>query len=242
MFFTRRTGVQPEPRSILEQISTRWSEVGDPIQFVYRYGPAVRAYLAALVADPHDAEDVTQDFLLRMLRQPTLTPERVRRGRFRDYLKAALRNVAADHFRRKCGHARAVAGVPELVPAATEPSADSAYDLEWQKVLLDRCWDALEAQERASADNLGYSVLKLTVDRPDADSAVLAAELSARVGRAITPETFRKQRSRARKAFAQFLVNEVRQTLAAPTSGAVVEELTELGLLEYVREYLPRGG
>lgn len=234
--------MQPEPRSILEQISTRWSEVGNPIQFVYRYGPAVRAYLAALVADPHDAEDVTQDFLLRMIRQPTLTPERVQRGRFRDYLKAALRNAATDHFRKKGGHARAASGVPELVPAAAEPSADSAYDLEWRKVLLDRCWDALEAQERASADNLGYSVLRLTVDRPDADSAALAAELSARVGRAVTPEAFRKQRSRARKAFAQLLVNEVRQTLEAPTADGVVGELTDLGLLEYVREYLPRSG
>lgn len=227
------------PPSILDQISTRWSEATDPIQFVYRYGAAIRAYVSALVRNPHDAEDVTQDFLLRMLRQATPIRERLNRGRFRDYLKAAVRHAATDHFRKASGKTRAKAVLGEFAAELAEPAAETAYDREWQNVLLERCWDALEAQERASPDNFGYTVLRWTVDRPDSDSVDLAAELSARVGRPISPEAFRKQRSRARKAFAQLLVIEVRQTLDSPTATAVLDELTDLGLLEYVRDYLP---
>src|SRR5262249_19798210 len=88
-----------EPRSLLEQISTRWSLITNPVQFVLRYSPAVRCYLGALICNPHDAEDVAQTFLLRMVGRP-FTPERVVKGRFRDYLKAVLRNAAIDFFRK----------------------------------------------------------------------------------------------------------------------------------------------
>src|SRR5690242_1576893 len=92
------------PRSLLEQISTRWPLITDPLQFVLRYAPAVRRYLAALVKDPHDAEDVAQTFLMHIVDRP-FTPERVPNGRFRDYLKAVLRNQAVTHFRRAARHA-----------------------------------------------------------------------------------------------------------------------------------------
>src|SRR5689334_2588024 len=84
------------PVSMLEQISTRWGSVTNPMQFVLRYGPAVRKYLAALIGDPHHAEDVGQDFFLRIVHTPVLMPERARKGRFRDYLKTVLRNAAID--------------------------------------------------------------------------------------------------------------------------------------------------
>src|ERR1700726_871483 len=91
----------PQPAeevSILEQISTRWPLITDPLQFVLRYAPAARRYLKALVKDSHDAEDVAQTFLLRMVDRP-FTPGQVPNGRFRDYLKAVLRNVAYTHYR-----------------------------------------------------------------------------------------------------------------------------------------------
>lgn len=51
---------------------------------------------------------------------------------------------------------------------------------------------------------------------------------------------FRKQLSRARVAFAQTLIEEVEQTIESPPPEAVMEELAEVGLLEYVRHYLFR--
>ena len=89
------------PLTLLEEISTRWSVIANPMTFVLRYGPAVRAYMAALLPDRHDAEDATQDFLLRTLRQPSFAPGNITRGRFRDYLKTTIRNAAIDHYRKR---------------------------------------------------------------------------------------------------------------------------------------------
>src|SRR4051794_28608820 len=84
--------------SLLEQISTHWPAISDPLQFALRYARAVHAYLRALIKNPHDAEDVAQAFLLHALHQP-FQPERIQSGRFRDYLKGALRLTAITHFR-----------------------------------------------------------------------------------------------------------------------------------------------
>src|SRR3954470_16394965 len=89
-----------EAPSLLEQISTHWPLISDPLQFVLRYAPAVRRYLAALIKNPHDAEDVTQNFLLRMVKQPFRRAQ-MHNGRFRDYLKAVLRNAAFTHLRQR---------------------------------------------------------------------------------------------------------------------------------------------
>jgi RNA polymerase sigma factor (sigma-70 family) len=227
-------------KSILEQISTRWSLITDPMQFVLRYGPAVRAYLTALIPNRHDAEDVTQEFLMRVLRQPVLVPERVRNGRFRDYLKAALRNAAIDHFRKRSGAINKTTGLPEhLIGPEREKPAEDDWNVEWRRVLLDRCWESLEAKERQTADNFGYTALKLTVDFPDLDSPALAAKLSAKAKKPFTAEAYRKQLSRARKQFAQTVIDEVKQTLESPTAENVVEELIELDLIGYVKDFLP---
>ncbi len=46
----------------LDEISTEWSIIKDPAQFVMRYGPAVQLYLVVLLKNRHDAEDVAQTF------------------------------------------------------------------------------------------------------------------------------------------------------------------------------------
>lgn len=227
------------PKTIIEQISTRWSLITDPMQFVLRYGPAVRAYLSALVPNRHDAEDVTQDFLMRVLRQPVLVPERVRNGRFRDYLKAALRNAAVDHFRKRGGPGgKTTSHVDHLIAPDLEKPADADWAVEWRKVLLDRCWEALEARERQAADNFGYTALRLTVDNPELDSPALADMLSDVAKKRFTAEAYRKQLSRARRHFAEAVVAEVKQTLEAPSSENVIQELIDLNLMEYVRDFL----
>src|SRR5581483_10426853 len=81
------------PRRYLNDISTRWSLVSDPVQFVMRYAPAIRNSLATMIGNPHDAEELAQEFLLRMLedRFAQVQPDR---GKFRFYLLQAVRNSA----------------------------------------------------------------------------------------------------------------------------------------------------
>ena len=73
---------------------------------------------------------------------------------------------------------------------------------------------------------------------PDADSATLAVRVGATPP--LSAMAFRKQLSRARAAFAQALLGEIERSLDQPTLEAVLEELADLRLLEYVRPYLAR--
>ena len=100
-------------------------------------------------------------------------------------------------------------------------------------------WEGLEQYERDAPDSLAYTALRLAADHPDEDSPALAARASALTRRPLRPDALRKQISRARRRFAQLLVNEIRQTLEHRGAAKVVEELNQLGLMEYVRDYLP---
>jgi DNA-directed RNA polymerase specialized sigma24 family protein len=227
-----------EAPSLLEQISTHWPLISDPLQFVLRYAPAVRRYLAALLKDPHDAEDVTQNFLLHILKQP-FSEGQVHSSRFRDYLKAALRNAAFTHLRRGQRLAASAAALDQVAAPQVESTADAAWVTEWRNCLLTRAWEALEQHERRAPDSQAYTVLRLAADHPDEDSAALAARATAKTGHPLRPDAFRKQLSRARRHFAQYLVDAIRQTLVDPGSQNVLEELADLGIMQFVRDSLP---
>jgi RNA polymerase sigma-70 factor (ECF subfamily) len=236
---TEPTPKAPGTPLCLEQISTRWSLITDPAKFVLRYAPAIRRYLGALLHNPDDVEEVAQDFLLRVC-EHQFTPEQVVRGRFRNYLKAAVRNSAVSFLRRRPRH-RHDERLLRHLPGDDDPQAEAtrAWIEEWRRCLLERVWEALEDYQRRSPGNLCHTVLRLAVEHADDDSQTLAARAAERTGRPLRGDAFRKQLSRARRLFAQFLVREVAQTLEQPTPEQVEEELIDLGVLHQVQRFLP---
>lgn len=223
----------------LAAIATRWSRIGDPAQFVIRYAPAVRTYLVALLGDPHDADDVCQEFLLRFS-QHGLSRVQPDRGRFRDYLIAAVRNAALTFIRRRRSEQARFRGMWQA--AETEDRAQAALgecNDQWRQCVLDRAWRELKAHQRKSPGNLCHDVLVITAEFPEEDAARQTARLAERAGVELRVDAFRKQRSRARRLFAETIAAEVAATLASPTVESVEAELIELGLWEAVREHLP---
>jgi RNA polymerase sigma-70 factor (ECF subfamily) len=223
----------------LDQISTRWTQVNNPVHFVIRYTPAIEAYLRALLRTSQDVEDALQDFLAKVLQNGfgRANPDR---GRFRDYLKVAVRNAALTHLGKRKGPVTVdVDMLQDILPDDSEIEIERRWQDDWRRCLLDKVWRALERHEHSAPGNLGFTVLRLRVDRPDDDSTKLAHVVSQRIGRPLTPEAFRKQLSRARRLFAELLIQEVGSTLSEPTREAVADELAALGLMEYVREFLP---
>lgn len=223
----------------LDQISTRWSLITDPLRFVLRYAPAIHAYLGALIKNPQDAEEVAQEFLLRGIQQGFVRTEPLR-GRFRDYLKTAVRNAALSHLRRRRPTCHGGAALSQLPADPTQALAEQEWLAEWQRCVLDRALQALDSHQRRSPGNLFYTVVRLSLDHPRDDSTALAARASALLGRPFRADAFRKQLSRARRFFAELLVQEVVQTLEEPTPEDVEEELVAVGLMPYVRAFLPR--
>lgn len=219
---------------VIDEISTRWSQIQDPLRFVMRYSEAIRAYLVALLRDNEAAEEACQEFLARFLERglKSATPDR---GRFRDYLKVSVRNTAISLLRRK-QPAQVEQGMLETLAST---SADDAWLREWQRVVLEKAWRELESHEHASPGCLYFTALRLSVDHPDETSERLAARATALAGRPVSAAAFRQQLSRGRRRFAESILHEVAQTLTSPSPKELAEELAELGLWPYVKGYLP---
>ncbi len=224
------------PKSIIEQISTYWPLINNPLQFVMRYAPAIRKYVAAIIKQKADADDVTQEFLVRVF-EKGFCPTNITRGRFRDYLKAAVRYVSLSVLRQRRLVELDDAALESLVARADE-QADSQWDAQWRECLLDRVWQLLEQHEHETDGNLFYTALRLTVDFPNDDSEALAARVSDKLGKPYRADAFRQQLRRARKQFAKLIVEEIRRTLHAPSADEVENELLSLGLMPYVRDFL----
>lgn len=227
------------PKSRLDRITTQWPLLHDNARFVLRYGLAIRRYLDALLRDDHDAEEVAQEFMLRVVKEGFVraSPDQ---GRFRHYLKAAVRNAAVSHLRRRRKLPHALADLSQV--AAAEPentAADEAWRGEWRRCVMERAWSALDDFEQETPGNLAYTVLRASVDHPDDTSESLAALIAGRLSRPLTAENFRKHLSRARRLFAEHLVGEVAETLDDAAPQRIEEELIDLGLMPYVREFLP---
>ncbi len=222
----------------LSAISTMWtvlraahggtSSAADAARelLLHRYGGAVRRYLLGLLRDPHAADDLTQEFGVRLL-QGGFHAADPHRGRFRSYVKTSLFHMVHAHARRERR------GPAELVidPAAAMPDDDEAFLESWRAELLGRVWAALEQVNPSLC-----GVLKCRAENPECPSDELAVTLSARLGRPHTAAGVRQSLKRARALFAELLRAEVAHSLETPTDLAVEEELADLRLLRYVRE------
>ncbi|HMF28143.1 MAG TPA: sigma-70 family RNA polymerase sigma factor [Candidatus Cybelea sp.] len=232
------TGPAPDARANLDTIATHWFTLGDANQFLVRYEQAVRSYLAVLLGNADEADDVAHDFFIRVVERGFEHAD-PKRGRFRDYLKVAVRNAALSHLRRKQREPHLTHVAHGRVPVPQE-AADNEWLREWQSCVLQRAWRALKRHEDATPDNYFHTVLCLHVDRPDDNSRALAERVAAAIGRPFSADAYRKQLSRARRKFAQLIVHEVAQTLERPSRERILEELADIGLRDFVIPFLAK--
>ena len=96
----------------------------EALRYLYvRYAGNVYGYVASIVRDEHDAEDVTQQVFTKLM---VILPHYEQRDvPFIAWILTVARNVALDHMRRQ----RAVpcADVRELEPAGSEPDPLHAF-------------------------------------------------------------------------------------------------------------------
>jgi RNA polymerase sigma-70 factor (ECF subfamily) len=237
----------PQPAR-LEDIKTRWSlmrlahqsavsQAGPAREtLVLAYARAIRSYVGAILQDSSDADELAQDVLLRILRGDFSGAD-PKRGRFRDLLKVAVRNQARTFLSKK--QRRAGVDMDVNLAASRDEEADAAWDETWRVTALENTWAALQNYERTHRGSVAHTVLKLRVDHPDDDSPQQAERLSKAIGKTVNAAAARQQLHRARLRFAQLLLEEIARSLDQPTPDRVQEELVTLGLMEYVREFLP---
>lgn len=199
-------------------------------QLMHRYCGAVYRYLLGAVRNEDVAMDLCQDFALRFVRGDfrRATGDR---GRFRDFVKTALRHLVTDYHRQRLASPQQLSSDPARPP---EPE-DDAFLASWRTEVLSKAWEAL-----ASSHPQLFEVLKNHTDRPDASAAELAASLSAGSDRAVSAGNVRVMLHRARGRFAELLVAEVENSLVTPTEKELQEELSTLGFLKLCAAALDR--
>ncbi len=241
--------VEKEPR--LSELSTQWTmlfqahhgtpeQVDDALRLMMlRYSGAVHRYLLKTVGDPEEVKELDQEFALRFLKGNFLkyNPDF---GRFRDYVKGAVRNLMIDYHRRK-GKVRRLDTDMEVAIVGAKGLEDLDQEIidAWRDDLLDRAWDALGDFERRTGQPY-HTVLRYRVSHPKDTSAQMAEKLSPRLGRTISAGAFRQLLQRAREKWAGSLIDEVKVSLKQPTRENVEEELADLRLLHLCKPVLNR--
>ncbi len=242
----------------LEEINTNWSLLRHAHQgpltatgparnaLALRYNRPIVRYLRSLLGNEDDAGEVAQEILLRML-QGDFAGVTAEKGRFRDYLKKAVRNTALNFLERKhrtSNRVKTLATLPEneaaLLPRFPSlEEQDRQWLAQWRGTLLTDTFRRLGEHQERHAPNLYCTVMCLRRDHENETMQQLASRLAAVTGQPMTEGAFRVQLKRARHKFAELLLEEVACTLAEPSPEHVEEELINLGLLEYVHDFLP---
>jgi RNA polymerase sigma factor (sigma-70 family) len=226
----------------LNQIETRWPLVrrahlerdaseSARRQLLDRYSGPARRYLQALIRDDTLAEDLFQEFALRLIRGD-FHRAAPRKGRFRDYLKGVLVNLAKDEYRRrKQQPAPLPEQIPDRAPALPNDSPQDSALERCREDLLHRTWQTLQESHAVF-----FAVLQVQAAQPETPAGEKAAQLSRLLNEPVTAGRFRVLLHRARRKFAALLECHAAASLSDPSEIALQSELRRLRLLRYCRE------
>jgi RNA polymerase sigma-70 factor (ECF subfamily) len=237
----------------LSQISTAWTLIlhaqGGPADadtaalaaLVERYQAAVYRYLLGALRDPDAAEELFQEFALRLVRGDFRRAD-ASRGRFRDFVKTALINLVIDYQKKQARRRPLGPAAPEPATGPQEPfNSDEEFLADWRKALLDRAWESLAARQKSNGPPF-YAVLRYRTEHPELSGVQFAEQLTALL-KPVTPFTdagLRKILQRARDQLTDLLVEEVALSLEAPSQEELEQELIDLGSHAYCRRALER--
>jgi RNA polymerase sigma-70 factor (ECF subfamily) len=181
----------------------------------------------------HEAQDLTQDFFVRLLDRNYLQVVDRTRGRFRSFLLAALQHFVSEKRRRarsqKRGGRHAVLSLDfataerrYLDEPANEVTPERLYDRHWALTLLDRVMGRLAGEfEQAGKSRLFAELKDCLIDASTANSH---REIGSAVG--MSEGAVKVAAHRMRRRFRELLNDEISQTVATPTD--VETELRDL--------------
>jgi len=202
-------------------------------QLCRAYWPPVYAHLRMKGYALHHAQDLAQEFFLRLLQGNGFADLAREKGRFRSFLLASLKHFLINEWKRENTQKRG-GGVPlvnldSLDPAlraACEPrtgdSPDQAYDRQWALTLLSRTRSRMRKEYEAGEQLDRHEALKGYL--ADGEEPASYAETAQRLG--ISEAAAKSAIYKIRQRFGQLLRAEISRTVAA--DGEVEDELRHL--------------
>lgn len=213
----------PERRARLERLCTLY------------WRPVYRFIRAAWGKTIEDAKDLTQDFFARLLESDFISRYQPSQGRFRNFLKGALRNFLAeahrDASRQKRGGGQAVvpldiddveAGV--LAPELGRYTPEQLYDREWADGLMADGLAQLKAQLVSEGKENYLKAFEAYDLCPPEQARPTYADLARSLG--LSEHDVRNYLSFARARLRELIVRRISEYVVSPAD--VEEELREL--------------
>jgi RNA polymerase sigma-70 factor (ECF subfamily) len=167
------------PSELLPFPSTCWSRIrvgsaeGDERRaletLAQAYARPIVAYLRrALARSGDDAADLAQDFFVWAIETGFLGKADPARGRFRAFLKVALRHYVADQDRqeraqKRGGGARFAsldAGEEELLLTSPDPTPEEALDAAWRAALVEGALERARLELERRGKGLAYAIFR----------------------------------------------------------------------------------
>lgn len=247
------------PDQHLSRIETIWTVVqqahGDGTtqiahgqqRIIDRYSGAIYRYLLAVMRDSDAADEVFQEFAIRVLKGGFRHAAQ-ERGRFRDYIKTAVLRLVSDFYRKRkkkdpALQAARLEDAGQFADETTDPASsfDKSFLESMRDELLGRAWGALKMLEE-NADQPFFSVLDYRARFPKSSSDDIADALTDQLQpeKPFTAASVRKTLQRSREKFSDLLLYEVSQMMGTHTVEELEAELLELGLQPYCQSALAR--
>jgi RNA polymerase sigma-70 factor (ECF subfamily) len=198
-----------------------------------RYWYPVYAYVRRAGHDPHNAQDLTQEFFARLIEKNFVAGASQGKGRFRSFLLVALKRFLVNEWERSRAQKRG-GGRPLLSLDAEEAEAryrlepadqttpDRIYERRWALALLEEVMNTLRREYTADGKGELFELLQVFLY---GDKSVLSqAEIGARFG--LSESAVKSAVHRLRGRYRERLREEVAQTVVSPVD--VEDELRHL--------------
>lgn len=187
------------------------------------YWYPVYALVRQLGEDAEQARDLTQGFFVDLLERQVLKVATPERGRFRSFLRAAVRNYLS-HERKRAGAGKRGGGKQLLsldfddaearyrLEASDDQTPDRLFEKRWARALLTRALERLREETRESADGERLRRLEtfLTGGTPHPTYGQVAAELGT------SESAIKTAVHRMRERFGKLVRDEVANTVGNP--------------------------
>ena len=187
------------------------------------YWPPLYHYLRRDGHSPHDAQDLTQEFLIHFLHHESLDHLHHQRGKFRSFLLTFLKHFLSDQ-RAWANAQKRGGGQPlisfdayeaeerEALAPADGLTADQLYDRRWAQAIMDEAARRLR-EEYAKRDKTGlFDQLKDL--QPGEHGEKNYAEIATAFG--LTEQAVKNAAHRFRRRYAALLREEIAQTVETP--------------------------
>jgi RNA polymerase sigma-70 factor (ECF subfamily) len=198
-----------------------------------RYWYPLYAYIRRRGHAPEDAQDLTQDFFLQLLRKNYPARADRAKGKFRSFLLHALNQFLADQRERssalKRGGGQILISLEEERPedryrleVADELSPEKLFERRWAQTVLDRALVRLREEFAAEGKAAAYEVLRAF--EPGEQSTLSYADAAARLG--VSESAVKSMIHRLRRRHGELVREEIAHTV--PTVADIDEELRYL--------------